>query len=94
MKAQWSVFLLLAMVATATLPGCGDEVKLDEQATIMPVDTAKKSRELFDKVAGDYNALTEADRKTYLDLFEGDEARAKKTWDIMANPPGSGPTGM
>ncbi|MFM9872696.1 MAG: hypothetical protein ACKVQS_04425 [Fimbriimonadaceae bacterium] len=86
MKALWIMLMALAMVIPAALTGCGSDTKLDTQATIMDVDVAKNSRTMFDKYGGDYTKLTPEDKATYLEYYKGDEEKAKKIWDLMANP--------
>lgn len=83
MRSQWSVLIALFGVAAVTLPACSQEANLEEN-NIMPVDNAKNSRAMFDKYEGNYDAMSEADRNTYLGYHDNDETRAKATWDAMA----------
>lgn len=94
MKAHWCAALAMAAVIPICLSGCGDDNKLDPNATIMSVETAKQARTYYDRYNGDYKSMSEADKKAYLDLFKGNQDKADKTWEIMATPPpGSAPTG-
>lgn len=94
MKAHWCAALALAALFPVALVGCGDDNNLNPDATIMSVETAKEARKLFERYNGDYQAMSESDKKAYLDLFKGDQARADKTWEIMSSPPpGSAPGG-
>lgn len=93
MKAQWCVVLLIGIPFALPLSGCGEEVKLQENQTIMPVDQAKEARKYFEKASGVFDNLSQSDKEAYNKLFDGDQERGKKIWDLMANPPGSGPTG-
>jgi hypothetical protein len=86
MKTQWSILLLAITIVPITLTGCSGDVKLDNKATIMDVDVAKKSRELFDKVQGDYEKLTPEDKAAYLKLHGNDQSKADGTWKLMTNP--------
>lgn len=94
MKAHWCAALAMAAVIPICLSGCGDDNKLDPNSTIMSVETAKQARTYYDRANGDYKSLSEADKKAYLELFKGDQAKADKTWEIMSTPPpGSAPSG-
>lgn len=85
--------MVLVAIVGGAISGCASDYKLDPEATIMNVDTAKEARKYFDRYAGDYNSMSPEDKKSYLDLFKGDQSRADKTWEIMSSPPpGSGPT--
>jgi hypothetical protein len=47
-------------------------------------------RGFYDKVKGDWNALSAEDKAAFTKLA-GDEAKAQKIWGTMAGPPGAGP---
>ncbi len=87
-------FVLIFSLSTIGLTGCGSDVKMNPESNIMSVDYAKQAREMFDKYDGKYESLTPNDKENYLKLFNNDEAKGKKIWDLMANPPSSGVAGM
>lgn len=86
--------VILPIFAIFALAGCADDVTLDKEANIMPVDYAKQAREIFDKYAGNYESLTPQDKERYLKLFENDEEKGRKIWDLMKNPPSQGLSGV
>lgn len=85
MKTQWCVFLLAVAIVPITVSGCSGDVQLDKKATIMNVDVATKSREIYDKYQGDYSKVTADDKAAYLKLHGDDQNKADATWKIMSN---------
>ena len=86
MKAGWQC-VLLAVLVGASLTGlvaCGDNNKTLENP-VVTVDQAKRSREIYEKASGDWNAVSAAD-KAEMVKFYGDEEKAKAIWATMSQP--------
>lgn len=75
------------------LSGCSSS-EPDVKVETARLQKAEDMRSYFDKVKGDYSALSEADHKQYVSIFAGDETKAKKTWDMMKYGPGGAPAGQ
>lgn len=85
------------VLGTLVLAGCADSAtgKVDEDYMKNAEATGKARREVFVKTGGDYDKLDAADKAAYLKTFNGDEANAKRFWDLMKNPPSSAaPSGV
>ena len=85
------MMLLILFVAAIGATGCSaGPQQLDEAYSGKSAEElGKKRRELFDKVAGDYDKLSPEDKKWFVDGFGGKEESAKIAWGYMLHPPSS-----
>lgn len=84
MKRALILLAVLAMAVPA-LCGCGTTQATDQDYVKQAEVKAAKIREIFDKVKGDWNALTPEDKSAFIALYK-DEAEAKVAWEGMLNP--------
>lgn len=85
-----SILLLISV-----LFGCGSDRGPDPQVEAQRVESATKMREVFLRVNGNYDQLTEAEKADFVKLFKGNEADAQKAWGFMKDQnvrPGAGPS--
>jgi len=73
---------LLAFVVTAF--GCGGPGP-DPKVEDNRLEAAQKVRVAFDKVGGNYNALSAEEKGELLKLFDGNEQNLQQTWNLMLN---------
>jgi len=81
--------LMLGMI------GCGgpETGELDKNYMASAEELGKTRREIFDKVKGDFEALTAEDKQKFINTFElKTEENARKYWEMIKNPP-TGPLG-
>ncbi|MEZ0324913.1 MAG: hypothetical protein ACAH95_03335 [Fimbriimonas sp.] len=84
--------LLLATSCLAIVgAGCNDAgpQKLDENYMKNGAQIGAERREIMLRTSGDFDSMAAADKKKFLDSFNGNEAEARKNWDMMKNPPTS-----
>lgn len=82
--------MALAVVGTNLLLGCSGGTQQNDPEYMKNGEAIGKARrEMFTKSGGDYAKLTAADKSEFLKGFGGDEAAAKKFWEMMAHPPTS-----
>jgi hypothetical protein len=89
MRQLW--ILVLAALVVVPMLGCGEggpSPAVEKDRTV----AATRMRELFDKAAGNYEALSEAEKKEWLDMFKGNEKDAQQTWAFMRDRPTGGAT--
>lgn len=81
-----------ALACSFVSAGCGDGSggKPQSIASETRVQEIVKMREIFDKVRGNWDALSAEDKAEYTRLA-GDEAKARQMWEGMANPVGATP---
>lgn len=86
-------FLILsisAVAAAALLTGCGAQGQaVDKDYMAKAEAKAGDIRVIFDKVGGNWDAMTAEDKAAYVANFK-DEAEAKAAWDVMISPPPRG----
>ncbi len=81
-----ALILLAALaVGVPALSGCGTTQATDQGYVKQAEAKASKIREIFDKVKGDWNALTPEDKAAFIALYK-DEAEAQYAWEGMKNP--------
>lgn len=88
---------LFLLVCCLLAIGCGSQPEPDAKVEANRVESAKRMRESFDKVGGNYEQLTEAEKSEFVKLFGGKEEDARRAWDMMksqnqgqgSRPPGS-----
>jgi hypothetical protein len=83
---------LIATIAVLGAVGCSSSgtQTLDQDYMKNAEAWGKTRKEVFDRSGGDYDKLSAEDKKAYLDTFNGDEAQARKYWELIKNPPGGG----
>lgn len=87
MKKFW---IALALAGSLLAIGCGDTPAPEAMGGEDGVARMTEMRGLYDKVKGDWNALTAEDKAAFTKLA-GDDAKAQKLWATMSGPPGAGP---
>ena len=90
MTIRFAPFVIVAAAALGSLlvAGCGSGAGPDPKQQEKSVENAQNLRSYFDKVGGEYDSLTEADKAAYIRL-SGDEEKARRNWDLMKNGPGA-----
>ena len=83
----------MTVVSSGLLAGCSsDGGKPQSIASEARVNEIVQMRDIYDKVGGKWESLSEEDKATYTRLAGG-EAKAKELWTNMGNPMGSNPSG-
>lgn len=83
--------LLLVASYGATLTGCSSGSSEPESiASADRVTELVEMRKLYDKVGGDWAALSPAEQEQY-NKMAGDAEKGKTMWASMANPTGATP---
>ncbi len=85
--------ILLAVTSVAAFPllGCSGSDKPEPIASPERVNQVVEMRKLFDKVKGNWNALSPEEQAQYT-KYAGDANKAKFMWNRMAHPgPSSNP---
>ncbi len=87
-KQAFSIlFFAIALVGCSSGPQ--DVAKADiEHAT----DNAKVVRGIYDAAGGDYDKVSEGDKKKLAEIYKSDDA-ARKAFELIKNPPGGMPSG-
>ncbi len=85
------MFLVATMAVAIPCAGCGGPAtgEVDQNYLQKAEELGKLRREIFVRAKGDYDSMSEEDRKAYLDSFDGNEENAKRFWNLMKNPPRS-----
>lgn len=91
-KNTFSLFTAICAIFVATtLIGCGDDnasLAEDKATTEKRVDSAKELRSYYDKSGGNFDALTEEDKKKVISMTGGTEENARKAFGYMQAPSG------
>ena len=82
--------LLLTILGTGALIGCGSSAPPVEVASDQEVAQMKNLRTIFDSVHGDYSALSLDQKQKFLDYSKGNQQAAESLWAHMQNPRGNG----
>jgi hypothetical protein len=77
------IALAILMVGCVVGSGCGDSGAPDPVVESKRVEDLTAMRGLYNKVNGNYDKLSEADKTEFVRLCRGDDALAKTTWDAM-----------
>lgn len=86
--------VIVGILVVETILGCGaGPQSYDQDAIDKATARAQKARAIFDKVNGDYQAISPGDKADLLKLSNNDENSLKKLWQTMAHPPGAGANG-
>ncbi len=88
MKTLLSLVVLLPLV----LAGCGSGAGPDPKVESARVNAAQQTRAMFDKSGGNFDSLSPDDKAATLKMFDGKEADARRSWDMMRSR-GVPPTG-
>lgn len=84
-------FVLLVTALLLTVVGvvaCNDS-QTTLQNPVVTVDQAKRSREIYEKAQGSWDAMSEADKAEMIKMHS-DEAKAKAIWGAMSTPRAEG----
>jgi hypothetical protein len=92
MKSLKLLLLAASLAAVVVAPmGCsGGSPQLDTAYEKERLDKMTTLRSYFDKVNGDYTALSAEDKAAFLKLCDGDQAKADVTWKLMKEGPSGG----
>ena len=85
--------LLLAASAIFMVVGCSTGPQQIETASKTEVSQMADLRKAFDSVGGDYNKLTDAQKKQFLDYSHGKQGDVDRLWASFKNPHGGNPSG-
>lgn len=80
--------LISVTAIAAILAGCGagPQPYADDQIKVA-TDNAKVIRGIYDANNGNYDSVSEADKKKLVDILKSDKA-AREAFDKIKNPPG------
>ena len=95
MKVTGAFLLAALLMAGLSITGCGESEtgQLDKGYMASAEELGKTRKELFDKAKGDFDALSPEDKQKFINTFENKtEDVARKYWDVIKNPPTSGPS--
>lgn len=72
---------------TLVLVGCGAGPQPEAKDEMnLAFENAKVTRAIYDSSGGDYQKVSEADKKKLIDLYKSDEG-ARKVFESIKNPP-------
>jgi hypothetical protein len=80
--------MILTFAAALSIGGCSAGPQpLAKEEMQKSFDNAKVVRGIYDANGGNYETLSEGDKKTLIDIYKSDEG-VKKAFEAMKNPPG------
>ena len=89
---MFSKLLLSLFAMSCILVGCSaGSQTYDEDAIKHATDNAKVVRGIFDASGGDYDKVPASDKKKLAEIYK-DDAGARKAFELIKHPPGSGPS--
>lgn len=68
-----------------SIVGCGSGPAPDPQVEGNRVENAKKMREAFLRVNGNYEQLSASEKSDFVKMFNGKESDAQQAWNFMKN---------
>ena len=81
--------LLSIFVVSAGLSGCSTAPpEIDKTGEAQRLQAATSARDIFNKVHGDWNSLSEADKEAFTKMA-GSDLKAKASWAGMKDGPGA-----
>ncbi len=80
--------VVLTILATCSIVGCGTGPQpLAKEEMQKSFDNAKVVKGIFDANGGNYETVSEGDKKTLLEIYKSEDG-IKKAFEAMRNPPG------
>ena len=92
MKFLGPIALFIVLCGIVGCSGGGTQ-SMNQDYLANAEEQGKAKRAIFDKVSGDWEALSAEDKKQFISYFP-DENNAKKFWEMMKHPPSSGGPGI
>lgn len=80
--------VILTILATYSIVGCGAGPQpLAKEEMQKSFDNAKVVKGIFDANGGNYETVSEGDKKTLIEIYRSEDG-IKKAFEAMKNPPG------
>ena len=84
--------ILFSALPMLLVLGCG-EPQPDAAIEKSRLESAMRSQEIFRQAGGNWDSMSEADRTEFVAAFNGNEADARRSWDLMRSKSPGAATG-